>query len=263
LESILIVMDGSKSDWTSLVLAASGMIFAFTGEIDTAYRYGKLALRMMDKGTNSSQDGRAIVVTYLFVWHWKNPYHDCLEAMLRAYKIALDAGDIEYLFFSILGYSVTYYQCGLQLDPIAKDMRRFRDLLEYYGQTYYLSMFQTQEQFILNLMDKCDDRTILTGEAMNQEECLRLWSKTPNPRAMTHLTLNRMYLAYFFDDLPLAEKMASELCHPLEFGPVPWLAIRFFFEGLICFGLAKSASCRRRYQRRGLRFLRKLEKFVD
>jgi predicted ATPase len=154
LESILIVMDGSKSDWTTLVLAASGMIFAFTGEIDTAYRYGKLALRMMDKGTNSSQDGRAIVVTYLFVWHWhwKNPYHDCLEAMLRAYKIALDAGDIKYLFFGILGYSVTYYQCGLQLDPIAKDMRLFRDLLEYYGQTYYLSMFQTQEQFILNLM---------------------------------------------------------------------------------------------------------------
>jgi hypothetical protein len=76
------------------------------------------------------------------------------------------------------------------------------------------------------------------------------------------LTLNRMCLAYFFDNLPLAENMASELYHPLEFGPVPWLALRFFFEGLICFGLAKSACHRRRYQRRGFRFLRNLEKIV-
>jgi hypothetical protein len=37
-----------------------------------------------------------------------------------------------------------------------------------------------------------------------------------------------MYLAYFFDDLPLAERLAS-VYHPLEFGPVPWLASRFFF----------------------------------
>jgi hypothetical protein len=262
LESIRIAINGSKNDWTAMALAASGLSFALTGEIDAAYRYGKLALRMTDKDTNSSQDGRAIIMTYLFVFHWKNPYHDCLEAMLRAYKIALDAGDIEYLFFSILGYSMTYYQCGLQLDPIAKDMRRFGDLLREYGQTYYLSIFQTQMQFILNLMYTCDDPTILTGEAMNQEECLQLWSKTPNPRAMCHLTLNRMYLAYFFDDLPLAEMMASELRHPLEFGPVPWLALRFLFEGLICFGLAKSACRRLRYVRRGVRFLRKLENFV-
>jgi hypothetical protein len=118
-------------------------------------------------------------------------------------------------------------------------------------------------QFILNLVDTtCDDPTILTGEAMNQEECLRLWSNTPNPRAMTHFTLNRMNLAYFFDDLPLADKMASQLCHPLEFGPVPWLALRYFFEGLICIGLVKSAGHRRRYQRRGFRFLRKIENFV-
>jgi predicted ATPase len=135
LEAIRIAIDGSKNDWTALALAASGYLFALTGEIDAAYRYGKVALRMTDKGTNSSQDGRAIITTYLFVWHWRAPYHDCLEAMLRAYKIALDAGDIEYLFFSMIGYSVTYHQCGLQLDPIAKDMRRFRDLLEDYGQT--------------------------------------------------------------------------------------------------------------------------------
>jgi hypothetical protein len=76
------------------------------------------------------------------------------------------------------------------------------DLLEDYGQTHYLSIFQTQAQFILNLMGKSDYPTILTGEAMDQEEYLRVWAKTPNQREMVHIHLNRMFLAYLFDDLP-------------------------------------------------------------
>jgi hypothetical protein len=47
-------------------------------------------------------------------------------------------------------------------------------------------------------------------------------------KALLHLDLNRMHLASFFDDLPLVEKLASELCHPIEFWPVPWLATRLF-----------------------------------
>jgi hypothetical protein len=81
-------------------------MFALTGEIDAAYQYGKLALRLVDEGNHSSQDGRAITMTLLFVWHWKNPYRIALHA----------AGDIEYRFFSIIGYSMTSYHYGLQQD---------------------------------------------------------------------------------------------------------------------------------------------------
>jgi hypothetical protein len=66
-----------------------------------------------------------------------------------------------------------------------------------------------------------------------------MWSKDPKSRALQLLRLNRMILAYFFDDLPLADKMASELFHPVKFGPETWLAPQFLFEGLIAFGLAK------------------------
>jgi hypothetical protein len=262
IQNISVTLEGVNSDWTVVSFGACGYLFAIFGETDTAYRYGKLALQMVDEGSHSSQDARATVMTYFCVWHWKNPYHDCLGPFLRAYKMALDTGAIEDLFFSIIGYSIVYYHCGLQLDPFEKDMRRFTEVLEDYGQTYFLAIYKTHVQFILNLMGQSDDPTILTGEAMDQEECLRMWTKDPNSRALQLLRLNRMILAYFFDDLPLADKMASELCHPVKFGPGAWLAPRFLFEGLIAFGLAKSTRHRRRYQRRGLRFLRTLEKFV-
>jgi predicted ATPase len=245
-------------------LSACGYLYSLFGEYDTAYRYGKLALQMVGEGTHSRQDARGILMTYFSVWHWKKPYHDCLAAFLRAYKMALDNGAIEDLFFAITGYSIIYYICGLKLDPIQKDMKRFAEVLEDYGQTYFLALYQPQKQLILNLMGLSDDPTTLTGEGMNQEEYFQMCTKTRNQRALQHFHLVRMFLAYFFEDLQLAEIMASRLSPPLKDGPSPWLGPRFLFEGLIAFGLAKS-TCRhrKRHRRRGLEFVRKLEKFVN
>jgi hypothetical protein len=62
--------------------------------------------------------------------------------------------------FQYHGHSIVYYHCGLQLDPFEKDMRRFTEVLEDYGQTYFLAIYKTHVQFILNLMGQSDDPTI-------------------------------------------------------------------------------------------------------
>jgi predicted ATPase len=262
-QAVSVTLEGVNSDWTVVQLAACGYLYALFGETDTAYRFGKLALQLIGEGSHSSQDARATGMTYFSVWHWKNPYHDCLGAFLRTYKMSLDTGAIEDLFFSIMGYSIVYYHCGLQLDPIEKDMRRFAEVLEDYGQTYYLAIYKPLLQFIFNLMGQSDDPKILTGEAMDQEEYFQMCTKTQNQRGLQLLRLTRMFLAYFLNDLQLANRMAAKLDPPVKDGPVPYLGPRFLFEGLIAFGLAKSTGRRRRYRSRGLRFLRKLEKFVD
>jgi predicted ATPase len=265
IQATSVTLQGATNDWTVVSLAACGYLHSMFGEYDTAYRYGKLALQMVgESNTHSRQDARGTIMTYFSVWHWKHPYHDCLAAFLRAYKMALDNGAIEDLYFAITSYSIIYYICGLQLDPIQKDMKRFAEVLEDYGQTYFLALYQPQKQLILNLMGQSDDPTTLTGEGMNQEEFFQMCTETRNQRALQHFHLIRMFLAYFFDDLQLADSMASELSPPIKDGPSPWLAPRFLFEGLIAFGLAKSTyRSRRRYRRHGLGFVRKLEKFVD
>jgi hypothetical protein len=259
-----VTLQGPNDDWTVVSLAACGYVYSLFGEYDTANWYGKLALQMVGKGIHSRQDARGILMTYFSVWHQKHPYHDCLAAFLRAYKMALKNGAIEDLFFAIQGYSIIYYICGLQLDPIQKDMKRFAEVLEDYNQTYFLALYQPQKQFILNLMGQSDDPMTLTGEGMNQEEYFQMCTKTRNQRALQHFHLVRMFLAYFFDDLQLADRMASGLSPSHKDGPSPWLGPRFLFEGLIAFGLAKSTCHHRwRYRRRGIGFVRKLEKFVE
>jgi predicted ATPase len=254
---VTVTLQGGHDDWTGVSLAACGYLYSLFGEFDTAYRYGKLALQMVGEGTHSSQDARGILMTYFSVWHWKNPFHDCLAAFLKAYKMALDNGAIEDLFFAIQGYSIIYYICGLQLDPIQKDMERFAEVLADYGQTRFLAFYQTQMQFILNLMGQSDDPTTLTGEGMNQEEYFQMCTMAKNQRALQHFHLVRMFLAYFFDDLHLADRMASALSPSFKDGPSPWLGPRFLFEGLIAFGLAKSTHRHRwRYRRRGIGFIR-------
>ena len=55
--------------------------------------------------------------------------------------------------------------------------------------------------------------------------------------------------------------MSAHFIGSMKDGPVPWLAPRFFFQGLVWFGLAKSRGVRR-LRRRGRGFLKKLQTWL-
>jgi histidine kinase len=167
------------------------------------------------------------------------------------------------MFYSLMAYTMTYCHSGLELGPIKKDMMGFMEILEDYHQSYFLAMYRTQVQFVLNLTDQSADPTILTGAVMDQDEYLTKWSNTQNPLPLDLLCLNRVFLAYLFDDLHLASEMASKLSSPFKAGRKFMLAPRLLFEGLVAFGLARATGGRRRrYQRQGKKILHRLEQFV-
>jgi hypothetical protein len=109
-------------------------------------------------------------------------------------------------------------------------------------------------------MGLSENPMVLTGEVMDQEECLATWTETENKRALQGLFFCRMLLAYYFGDLQLAEEMSVKQSSPMELGFAPWLAPRTMFQGLIAFALFKETG-RRKYWRRGCSFLKKLDAF--
>jgi predicted ATPase len=245
---------------SGLTLAFVGFLFHVFADFDSAYHYVKLALKIAARGNDINEDAKTVITSYWFVVHWKKPFQDCIEPVLGALKMAMDVGDVKYTFFAIMTYSELYLHCGLRLDPIKQDMMRFVEVLEGYGQGYFLALYLPRVQLVLNLMGMSENPVVLTGEVMDQEECLATWTKSENKGALQGLFFCRMLLAYYFDDLQLAEEMSAKQISPMELGFGPWLAPRTMFQGLIAFALFK-ATGRRKYRRQGCSFLRELDAF--
>jgi len=243
MQFIFVTLKCNNRDWTPLAYAMAGCLYSHSGDITTAHQYANLAYKAMDADSHPTLvSTRIVAATHFSIFHWRKPCHQCLEGMLKAVKMASEIGKMQNLFLATMGYFILYFHCKLQLGPLEKDMRQFGDMLQDYSQTYFFSIFQPQLQFFLNLMGQNADPTVLTGEVMDQEDYLRMLSKGRNDRGRHLFHRNRMFLAYIFDDIELAEDMASKL---LSEGSTPGLAPRYLFEGLIAF--------RRRYRRKGWR----------
>jgi tetratricopeptide (TPR) repeat protein len=261
LQAVSMMMTHGHYKSTGLALSFVGFLFHIFGDFDIAYRYAKLAMQMANEGKDAVLDARTASICYFYIVHWKKPYQDCIEPVLRALKSAMENGDVAYTFYLIVGYTDIYFQTGLRLDPLEQDNKRYMEVLDDYGQGYFLTIYRPCVQLVLNLMGKSDNPLVLTGAAMNEEECLVAWRKTKNVQAEQRFYVCRMFLAYYFDDLPTAEKMSSKLVGPMEFGYTPWIAPRTMMQGMIAFALFKSTR-RRRYRRRGLASMRKIESFL-
>jgi predicted ATPase len=261
LQAISMMMTHGHYKSTGLALAYVGFNFHVFGDFDAAYRYAKLALHMANEGKDAVLDARTVSICHYYMVHWKKLYQDCIEPVVRALKSAMQNGDVAYTFYLIVGYSDMYYHSGLRLDPLEQDMKRYMEVLDDYGQVYFLNIYRPHVQLVLNLMGKSDNPLVLTGSVMNEEECRVAWKKTRNVQAEQSLYVCRMFLAYYFDDLPTAEKMSSKLAGPMEFGYSAWFAPRTMMQGMIAFALFKSTR-RRRYRRWGLASMRKIESFL-
>jgi predicted ATPase len=260
LQALSMMLTRGHYKGSGLTLAFVGFLFHVFADFDSAYHYVKLALKIAARGNDINEDAKTVITSYWFVVHWKKPFQDCIEPVLGALKTAMDVGDVKYTFFAIMTYTELYLHCGLRLDPIKQDMMRFVEVLEGYGQGYFLALYLPRVQLVLNLMGMGENPVVLTGEVMDQEECIATWTESENKGALQGLFFCRMLLAYYFDDLQLAEEMSAKQISPMELGFGPWLAPRTMFQGLIAFALFK-ATGRRKYRKQGCSFLRKLDAF--
>jgi hypothetical protein len=72
---------------------------------------------------------------------------------------------------------------------------RFVEVLEGHGKDYYLALYLPRVQLVLNLMGMSENPMTLTGEVMDQEECLATRTESENERVLQGLFLCRMLLA--------------------------------------------------------------------
>jgi hypothetical protein len=250
---------------TAFSFASCGVMFCVLGDIKSALRYANIATTIAQAKRYPVDDSRAILVANALTLHWKYSYQTCLEPIVEVYETFQRLGAVELLFFTAYLYSVAYFCSGMKLEPILKDTMKTLETLNDYKQSYYVAILRPHLQLILNLCGLNSQPTILTGDAMDQDECIKSWTENSLNRALLASYMARLFLGCYFNDFELAHAMSSKLASIFADKSSLWLAPRLMFQGLAAFALAQKRNHRHKaflYQREGLGYLRQVEALV-
>lgn len=210
------------------------LIAAYKNDVDKGFKFGKLALNLVNKKDSFQYRSRVYMIFYAFVDHWKNRSEDGLKYMLEGYNYGLETGDYEFASHSVFIYCSRIFFAGKPLVKTEKIMKQYSSQILKMNQAVayiYNEIFRSTVKELQNGTLAQKDGSWENNPALD-EICS---SGKSNKSAYTLLMLNRMYLSYTFGNYNAAEmyygeveKNLSSITSSLA---MPWF---YLYKGLTC-----------------------------
>ncbi|NCG21318.1 MAG: AAA family ATPase [Rhodobacterales bacterium] len=201
-----------NTDLTAYGYALYGMILAAAlGDVDGGYRYGGLAMRLLEQRKAVHLRGKTGLLWHGFIRHAKDPLHECATATLAHYHPALDAGDVENaVYCGTVAYS-TDLMAGHSLDWVENRYKDYLPALLESGQDQTVYALKVWLQAIENLRNPGDVRSQLSGEILNFPELLPQLEAESKLMAIASGVCAAGWLAFLLEDEETAVTMWGRL----------------------------------------------------
>jgi predicted ATPase/class 3 adenylate cyclase len=213
------------------------------GDIESGYRYGQLALRLLERFDARDLKPRTLMVVNNFIRHWKEHVRETLSPLLEAYQSGLETGDLEFAAIAIYVYCSLSFFTGKTLQRLEQEMASYSDVLARIKQKRAWYMNALYRQVVHNLMGLSPDPSYLNGACYNEEEMLRLHRDANDRTAMYYIYFNKCILCYLFHEYSEAVEYA-DLAGELSRSAVGSLSIALlhFYDSLARLALFAEAN---------------------
>ncbi|MBW4513156.1 MAG: AAA family ATPase [Scytonematopsis contorta HA4267-MV1] len=123
------------------------------GEIDAGYRFGQLALNLLDRLKTQELKTKVIFYTNAWTKHWKEHLKETLKNFLDAYTNGLETGDLQFAALSAHLYCSTLFFIGKELSGVRQEMAKYGELLTKMKQKATLEKLQIYEYAVITLTE--------------------------------------------------------------------------------------------------------------
>ena len=202
---------------------------AIFNDIESGYRFGELALNLLDRINSSEVKAETLHIVNGFVKHSKESVRKTLKLSQDAYAIGLESGDIEYACHAASMYALHAYFIGKELTEFEREMAAYSDMMRQLKQEADLNFNEIYRQAVLNLMDRSENPCKLIGEAYNEDIQLPLMVQVNNRSAVYIIYLQKTILCYLFGEFAEAVKYADLAAQDLAGVVGSLLAPLFYF----------------------------------
>ncbi len=199
------------------------------GDVNSSYRFGKIALTLLEKLNSKNVKSKVIFVVNTFTIHQKEHLKNTLSSLIQAYITGLETGDLEQAAYSIQTYSDYAFWSGGNLLELASEVAMHNEAIARMKQEIALQINSITLQVIVNLRGDTKYIYDLNDEVYNEEIMLPSQQKTNNRQALFGLHLQKLYLSYLFQDYSKALQDATIAEKYLDSVPAKFIVNAFYF----------------------------------
>ncbi len=205
------------------------------GDIDSGYKYGKLALSLLDRMASKENKASSLFLYNACIHHLKNHVRDSFPGFMEAHRTGVETGDLEYACYAINVYSCYSFFAGRKLPELTQEMSQSSALMRFYNQNTALTFNLIFEQTIQNLLGQSDDTCRLLGQLYDERKMLQSHFNENEITAIFHVYLNKLILCYLFGDYRQADENVNKLGKKYLEGMPGFLnvSVFYFYSSLI------------------------------
>lgn len=202
----------AASAYASYALVLCGNL----GDLNAGYRYGQLALKVLEKYPSKEYHARVLTLVNAFSRHWKDSARDTSAALLSASQWALENGNIEYACYSGMYCSINTFLTADSLSRANETFHFIVDIMTRFKvseEIYYTQITQLWYQLALNIQGENRNPCQLKGTRCNEDILLNNLEEQHNKHALFCYFFIKGLLNYWFNEpmnaLPYMERAAS------------------------------------------------------
>jgi predicted ATPase len=202
------------SPHTAPSMATYGMIEVFLGNHMRGYRFGKLALKMLEQTHLREVECATIIIATSLTSHFQEQINPLIPMFDRANDVGLESGEVVWGVYSLSVCVESRCMTGDNLERLEAYMRERYLRAGEIGQKSLLRWSEPSMQYVLHLL--CDDvnwRFLMTlnGDVMNEDEYIQFGVDANNEMILWTVWFFKMQLAYHFGCYDQAEYLLKEL----------------------------------------------------
>jgi tetratricopeptide (TPR) repeat protein len=213
--ALQLTLRGGLNAYSACALAIYGVAQLSSGNYRGAYRFGKLALALLDKMQVRDAECTTTVLSLTLLTHWYEPLRGMPETLRRAASVGFEVGDVVYGTYCLAMVYSTEAVLGTNLEQLEASMRADARSISDFSQEAMDMWTQPAIQYVLNLRNdgsqSWQELTTLTGEFMDEEAYIRR-ALASNHRILVMMTMNfKAILACSFGFWSMAESIFIRL----------------------------------------------------
>ncbi|NJO95237.1 MAG: AAA family ATPase [Pleurocapsa sp. CRU_1_2] len=189
-----------NSSLSAYAYALYGMLLCASGNIETGYQLGKLALELQERFGAKEIKSKLSFLFNNMIRHWQEPAITTLEHFLQGIESGIEVGDLEHACFHAKYYCTYLFFLGEPLPTVEAKSSKQIEMIAHFKQDFQLNYARIWHQLNLNLQGQATDKLLLIGKSFDESEMLVKWQEENNATSLFALYLAKLILCYFFQD---------------------------------------------------------------
>ncbi|MEH1970563.1 GAF domain-containing protein [Nostoc sp.] len=172
------------------------------------YRFGKLALNLVERLNDNKGNAKAFLVLGSHVMHWKEHLRETLPILVDGYQSGVETGDFEFAGYCAFNLCYYSYFAGQELTELEQKTAIYSQATSQIRRENPFNWLAMLRQTILNLLGQSENPSHLMGCIYNEEQGLSRAIAVEDGTGIHHFYLNKLILCYLFGEYHQAAQTA-------------------------------------------------------